>query len=46
MVQYNTIAETKNFIVLEDYTKYSVLNDTPAIYQAEAALDMSLSTTL
>src|SRR5574344_946637 len=39
MAQYNTIAETKNFIVLEDYTKYSVLNDTPATYQTEAALE-------
>lgn len=39
MAQYNTIAETKNFIVLEDYTKYSALNDTPATYQTEAALE-------
>lgn len=39
MAQYNTIAETKNFIVLEDYTKYSVLSGTPATYQTEAALE-------
>lgn len=39
MAQYNTIAETKNFIVLEDYTKYSALNDAPATYQTEAALE-------
>ncbi len=39
MAQYNTIAETKNFIVLEDYTKYSVLNEPATTYQTEAALE-------
>ncbi|MCB9071330.1 MAG: type I restriction endonuclease subunit R [Prevotellaceae bacterium] len=39
MSTYKTIAESKNFIVLEDYTKYAVLHDTPATYQTEAALE-------
>lgn len=39
MAQYNTIAESKNFIVLENYTKGSDLNETPATYQTEAALE-------
>lgn len=36
---YNTIAETNNFIVLDKYTKYSEVNETPAAYQTEAALE-------
>ncbi|MEM6736883.1 MAG: type I restriction endonuclease subunit R [Bacteroidota bacterium] len=39
MSQYKTIAETKNFIVLDDYTKYSEVHEAPAVYQTEAALE-------
>ena len=39
MPQYNTIAESNNFIVLEKYDKYSTVNDAPAAYQTEAALE-------
>ncbi|WP_293298590.1 type I restriction endonuclease subunit R [Pedobacter sp. UBA4863] len=39
MPQYNTIAETNNFIVLDKYDKFSMLNDAPASYQTEAALE-------
>lgn len=39
MPQYNTIAESNNFIVLEKYDKHSTLNDAPAAYQTEAALE-------
>ena len=39
MAQYNTIAETKNFIVLDEYDKYSVLNETSSVYQTEASLE-------
>lgn len=39
MAYYNTIAESNNFIVLDDYNKYSVLNDPPAVYQTEASLE-------
>lgn len=39
MAQYNTIAESNNFIVLDQYDKHSVLNETPASYQTEAALE-------
>jgi len=39
MTQYKTIAESNNFIVLEEYTKYSVLNEPPAVYQTEFALE-------
>ena len=39
MAYYNTIAESNNFIVLDDYEKYSVLNDVYAGYQTEAALE-------
>ena len=39
MKEYTPIAETNNFIVLDKYTKYSVLNDAPAVYQTEAALE-------
>lgn len=39
MAQYNTIAETNNFIVLDKYDKYSTLNEPPAVYQTEAALE-------
>lgn len=39
MSQYSTIAESNNFIVLDKYTKYSSINDTPAGYQTESALE-------
>lgn len=39
MKQYKTIAESNNFIVLDKYTKYSEVNEAPAIYQTEAALE-------
>lgn len=39
MPQYNTIAESNNFIVLDKYTKHAALNETPAIYQTEHALE-------
>jgi len=39
MTQYKTIAESKNFIVLDNYTKDSVMNEPPAVYQTESALE-------
>ncbi|MBG9377191.1 type I restriction endonuclease subunit R [Panacibacter sp. DH6] len=39
MTEYKTIAESNNFIVLDKYTKYAVLNEAPAVYQTEAALE-------
>ncbi|CAD0220186.1 type I restriction endonuclease subunit R [Chryseobacterium sp. JV274] len=39
MAQYNTITETNNFIVLDKYDKYSTLNEPPAVYQTEVALE-------
>jgi len=39
MPQYNTIAESNNFIVLEKYDKHSTVNDAPVAYQTEAALE-------
>ena len=39
MAQYNTIAESNNFIVLDKYTKYSVVNEAPVMYQTETALE-------
>jgi len=39
MPQYNTIAESNNFIVLEKYDKHSTVNEAPAAYQTEAALE-------
>ena len=39
MPQYKTIAESNNFIVLEKYDKQSTVNDAPAAYQTEAALE-------
>ncbi|OJF76426.1 MAG: DEAD/DEAH box helicase [Treponema sp. CETP13] len=39
MYEYSTIAETNNFIVLDKYTKYSVLHETAAVYQTEASLE-------
>lgn len=42
MTQYNTIAELQNFIVLDNYTKSSLVNEPPAGYQSEAALEHEL----
>ncbi|MBV6653517.1 MAG: type I restriction endonuclease subunit R [Mameliella sp.] len=42
MPNYNTIAESNNFIILEHYTKYSEVHETPANYQSEAALEREL----
>lgn len=39
MAQYNTIVESNNFIVLDDYEKYSVLNEPSVVYQTEASLE-------
>ena len=39
MAQYNTIAESNNFIVLDDYTKYNDLHEPPVAYQSEASLE-------
>ncbi|MBR9859973.1 type I restriction endonuclease subunit R [bacterium] len=39
MATYKTIAESNNFIVLEKYTKYSEVNESPASYQTESALE-------
>lgn len=39
MTHHNTIAELPNYIVLENYTKNSILCDSPAIYQTEADLE-------
>ena len=42
MKQYKTIAESNNFIVLDNYTKFSDVNETPAGYQTEADLEKEL----
>ncbi|MEO1418201.1 MAG: type I restriction endonuclease subunit R [Bacteroidota bacterium] len=39
MATYKTIAESNNFIILDDYTKYSEVNEAPATYQTETALE-------
>lgn len=39
MTQYKTIAESNNFIVLDEYTKYSTMNAVPAVYQTEYDLE-------
>lgn len=39
MTHYKTIAESNNFIVLDKYTKYNEVNEPPAVYQTEAALE-------
>ncbi|WP_313376912.1 type I restriction endonuclease subunit R [Chishuiella sp.] len=36
---YKTIAESNNYIVLDKYTKFYDLNEAPAAYQTEAALE-------
>ena len=42
MNQYNTIAESKNFIVLDEYAKYSMVSEPPVGYQTEFALEREL----
>ena len=39
---YNTIAESKNFIVLDKYQKFSEVNEAPVSYQTEADLEKEL----
>lgn len=39
MSTYKTIAESNNFIVLDQYNKHSEVNEPPAVYQSEAALE-------
>lgn len=39
MSNYTPIAETNNFIVLDKFTKLSLLRSAPATYQTEAALE-------
>ncbi|WP_042370803.1 type I restriction endonuclease subunit R [Bacteroides neonati] len=42
MRPYKTIAESKNFIVLDDYAKYSMVCEAPVGYQTEFALEREL----
>ncbi|WP_300436518.1 type I restriction endonuclease subunit R [Christiangramia sp.] len=42
MSQNKTIAESKNFIVLDNYKKFSELNEASVSYQTEAALEKEL----
>ncbi|EGJ71733.1 type I site-specific deoxyribonuclease, HsdR family [Bacteroides coprosuis DSM 18011] len=42
MTEYTPIAELKNFIVLDKYTKDSVVNEAATVYQSEAALEQEL----
>ncbi|MDT7828378.1 type I restriction endonuclease subunit R [Pricia sp. S334] len=42
MSTYKTIAESKNFIVLDKYKKFSELNEAPVSYQTEADLEKEL----
>lgn len=39
MCEYNPIAELNNFIVLDKYTKYSVLHEAATVYQTESSLE-------
>lgn len=39
MAQYKTIAESNNFIVLDNYSKYSMVMETSVGYQTEFALE-------
>jgi type I restriction enzyme R subunit len=39
MKEYNAIAETNNFIVLDKYDKYNTVNEVPSSYQSENALE-------
>jgi len=42
MANYKTIAETNNFIVLDNYIKYSEVHEAPVTYQSEADLEKEL----
>lgn len=42
MSTYKTLAETKNFIVLDKYTKYTEAHEPPTQYQTEADLEREL----
>ena len=39
MAYYNTIAESNNFIVLDEYAKHSILSDVSSVYQTESSLE-------
>ena len=39
MAQYNTIAESNNFIVLDEYDKCTILSDVSSVYQTESLLE-------
>lgn len=39
MSEYNSIAESNNFIVLDKYTKLSTLKEASVVYQTEASLE-------
>lgn len=39
MYEYNPIAESKNFIVLDKYEKYSLVCEAAAVYQTESSLE-------
>ncbi|MGB5931196.1 MAG: HsdR family type I site-specific deoxyribonuclease, partial [Cyclobacteriaceae bacterium] len=39
MKYYNTIAETPNYIILENYTKNTLVNEAAAVYQTELSLE-------
>src|SRR5690606_4984111 len=39
MKEYIPIAESNNFIVLDQYTKYSAWNEAPPVYQTELDLE-------
>jgi type I restriction enzyme R subunit len=42
MSTYKPIAESNNFIILDNYTKYSEVHEAPATYQTEADLEREL----
>ena len=39
MSTYKTIAESNNFIVLDKYSKYNLVNEPPSAFQSETALE-------
>ena len=39
MFEYKPIAESKNFIVLDKYEKYSFIREEASVYQTEASLE-------
>ena len=39
MAYYNTIAESNNFIVLDEYDKCTILSDVSSVYQTESSLE-------